>query len=134
MEGNEHAVQGEKKKKVVVIDDDADFLLLVRMILADQDVEVITASSGARGLEAVRARRPDVVILDLILPDMNGWEVYLQMQNEPDTREIPVIILSVQGTRPDRSFGVQVARVHDYLTKPCLPSQLRQSVASALAR
>jgi len=126
--------QAEPKRRVVVIDDDDDFVLLVKMMLADQGLEIVTASLGQRGLELMRARRPDVVILDLMLPDMNGWEVYMQMQQEPTFSDIPVIILSVQGARPDRNFGLQVAQVHDYVVKPCLPSRLRRSVASALAR
>lgn len=121
-----------KTKKIVVVEDDEDFMQLIRMMLSDRELEVIPALSGHSGLAAIRDRHPDVVILDLMLPDMNGWEVYTQMRQELSSRQTPVIILTVQGTRHDRVFGMQVARVHDYLLKPCLPSQLRQSVASAL--
>ena len=121
-----------KTRKIVVVEDDEDFMQLIRMMLADRELEVIPALSGRSGLEAIRDRHPDVVILDLMLPDMNGWEVYMQMRQELPSRQTPVIILTVQGTRHDRTFGMQVAQVHDYLLKPCLPSQLRQSVASAL--
>ena len=76
---------------------------------------------------------PSLVILDLGLPDMNGWEVFMAMRQEPESARIPVIILSSEGTRVDRSFGLQIAQVHDYLVKPCLPSRLRQSVVTALA-
>jgi len=120
------------RKKIVVVEDDEDFLMLVNMMLADENLEVIPALDGEAGLEAIRTCRPDVVILDLILPDMNGWEVFMQMRNEAASRAIPVIILTNQGTRHDRTFSLHVAQVHDYLTKPCLPSQLRHSVASAL--
>jgi len=122
----------EVKKKIVVVEDDEDFLTLVNMMLADENIEVVPALDGETGLEAIRACRPDVVILDLILPDMNGWEVFMQMRNEVESKDIPVIILTNQGTRHDRTFSLFVAQVHDYLTKPCLPSQLRNSVASAL--
>ena len=120
------------KKKIVVVEDDEDFVALVRMILSNGEVDIITASGGARGLEAIRQHQPDLVILDLMLPDMHGWEVYMRMRSETETQNTPVIILTSQGTRHDRNFSLQVARVHDYLMKPCLPSQLRQSVASAL--
>jgi two-component system response regulator VicR len=122
----------QAKKKIVVVEDDEDFLTLVSMMLADERLEVIPALDGEAGLEAIRAHRPDVVILDLILPDMNGWEVFMQMRNEAASKDIPVIILTNQGTRHDRTFSLHVAQVHDYLTKPCLPSHLRQSVTMAL--
>jgi DNA-binding response OmpR family regulator len=93
---------------------------------------LISAESGQGGLDAIHAHQPDLVILDLMLPDMNGWEVFVAMRAAPATAEIPVIILSSAGTRHDRSFSLQVAQVHDYLVKPCLPSRLRASVASAL--
>lgn len=125
------SVEGPKKK-IVVVEDDEDFVALVRMILSSSEVEIISASGGARGLDAIRLHHPDLVILDLMLPDMHGWEVYMRMRSEAETQDTPVIILTSQGTRHDRNFSLQVARVHDYLMKPCLPSQLRQSVASAL--
>jgi DNA-binding response OmpR family regulator len=120
------------KKKIVLVEDDEDFVALVRMILASGEVEIIPAYGGARGLEAIRQHHPDLVILDLMLPDMHGWEVYMRLRSETEFQNTPVIILTSQGTRHDRNFSLQVARVHDYLMKPCLPSQLRQSVASAL--
>ena len=119
-------------KTVVVIEDDEDFLSLVKMMLADTGLEIVPALGGREGLDAIRQYHPDLVILDLALPDISGWEVFMQMRAEPATRETPVIILTNQGTRVDRNFGLRVAHVHDFLMKPCLPSQLRQSVASAL--
>jgi DNA-binding response OmpR family regulator len=120
------------KKKVVIVEDDADFRTLVRMMLAGDNLEMIAVADGTGAMEAIRQHRPDLVILDLMLPDMNGWEVFTAMRAEAESADIPVIILSCIGTRHDRSFGLQVARVHDYLVKPCLPSRLRASVATAL--
>jgi DNA-binding response OmpR family regulator len=118
------------------VEDDADFRNLVQLILEEGNpgLEVLHAESGRAALEVLRAAPVDVVILDLMLPDMHGWEVYLALRNGERNTQVPVIILSSQGTRHDRSFGLQVAQVHDYLTKPCLPSRLRASVATALAR
>jgi putative two-component system response regulator len=121
------------KRTVILVDDDGDFNMLVRMMLSDDTVDVITVEDGLRAMPAIRAHAPDLVILDLMLPDMNGWEIFMAMRDEPATAGIPVIILSCVGTRSDQSFGRQVARVHDYLLKPCLPSRLRASVKSALA-
>jgi len=120
------------KKKVVVVEDDDDFRALVALMLADSNLELIPAATGQAGLAAILTRQPDLVILDLMLPDMSGWDVFIAMRAEPASAAIPVIILSSVGTRHDRSFGLQVAQVHDYVTKPCLPSRLRASVASAL--
>ncbi len=120
------------KKKVVLVEDDADFRTLVRMMLSGVDLEVIAVEEGTGAMDAIRHHRPDLVILDLMLPDMNGWEIFMAMRDEAESADIPVIILSCIGTRHDRSFGLQIARVHDYLVKPCLPSRLRASVAAAL--
>jgi DNA-binding response OmpR family regulator len=127
----------DEKKKVVVVEDDADFLLLLHMILGGEGAaapELIDVDTGTGAIEAIRRHQPDLVILDLMLPDMNGWEVFMAMRQDANTAETPVIILSSEGTRHDRSFGLQVAQVHDYLVKPCLPSRLRRSVAAALDR
>lgn len=121
------------RKKILVVEDDEDFIVLIRMMLAAEPVELLSVTNGVRALEAVRAQPPDLMLLDLLLPDMNGWEVFMQMQADSALQHIPVIILSSQGTRTDRNFSLQVARVSDYLMKPCLPSQLRRSVQRALA-
>jgi DNA-binding response OmpR family regulator len=126
-----------QKKTIVVVEDDDDFRWLVLKMLADIEggaVEIIGAVDGQSALSTIRLRLPELVILDLGLPDMHGWEVFMAMRQAPETARIPVIILSNEGTRIDRSFGLQVAQVHDYLVKPCLPSQLRESVVAALAR
>ncbi|MCC7359565.1 MAG: response regulator [Anaerolineales bacterium] len=120
-------------KRVLVIEDDADFRTLVALMLAETHLDVRYAVNGQTGLAAIRDERPDLVILDLMLPDMSGWDVFMAMRDAPASAGIPVIILSSVGTRHDRSFGLQVAQVHDYVTKPCLPSRLRAAVASALA-
>jgi len=115
----------------MIVEDDPDFRTLVRMMLGGE-LEMIAVEDGRAAMPAIREQQPDLVILDLMLPDMNGWEIFMAMRAEAASANIPVIILSCIGTRHDRSFGLQVARVHDYLVKPCLPSRLRASVASAL--
>ena len=126
----------QQKKTIVVVEDDDDFRWLVLKMLAGLEggaVEIIGTADGRSAIDAIRANAPSLVILDLGLPDMNGWEVFMAMRQEPESARIPVIILSSEGTRLDRSFGLQIAQVHDYLVKPCLPSRLRQSVVTALA-
>jgi DNA-binding response OmpR family regulator len=121
------------KKRVVLVEDDADFGELVALMLAESGIELVPATSGRAALLAMEERVPDLVILDLMLPDMSGWDVFINMRGAEATAHVPVIILCIVGTRHDRSFGLQIAQVHDYVVKPCLPSRLRASVASALA-
>jgi two-component system, OmpR family, response regulator VicR len=120
-------------KKIVVVEADEDFLHLIPVILADCGAELVLARTGRNGLSVIRDCRPDLVILDLTLPDMNGWEVFIQLRDTPPGESVlPVIILADEGTRFDRTFSLQVAQVQDYLMKPFLPSQLQESVAEAL--
>ncbi len=120
-------------KKIVVVEADEDVLHLIQMTLADCGAEVLSAGSGTDGLALINASRPAAVIIDLTLPDMNGWEIFIQLRDCTWAKVAPpVIILADQGTRLDRTFGLQVAQVHDYQVKPFLPSQLRKSVTEAL--
>jgi DNA-binding response OmpR family regulator len=120
-------------RKIVVVEADEDFLHLIQMTLADCGAELLPAGSGKDGLALIGASQPAAIILDLALPDMSGWEVFIQLRDGPSARPAPpVIILADEGTRLDRTFSLQVAQVHDYQMKPFLPSQLRKSVAEAL--
>jgi len=120
-------------KKIVVVEADEDLLHLIQMTLADCGAELLSAGNGQEGLALIGASQPNAIILDLALPDMNGWEVFIQLRDHSSAAPTPpVIILADQGTRLDRNFSLQVAQVHDYQVKPFLPSQLRKSVAEAL--
>lgn len=123
---------GENRATIAIIEGDEDLSALIQTVLAGERVAFATAASGKTGLEIMRARHPDVLVLDLSLPDMNGWELYMQLQSNNGHQPVPVIILADQASRIDRNFGIQVARVHDFLVKPFLPSQLRESVQQAL--
>lgn len=128
------AGQTEKKQKTIVcIEDDRDFLDLISLMLSTEAVDVIAAYGGSQGLEAVRKHRPDLVLLDLMMPDMHGWEVYMKMKADDELKDIPVIVVTALGTRYDKTFGLNVAKVADYITKPFMPSHLRQSVNAALS-
>jgi DNA-binding response OmpR family regulator len=119
--------------KIVIVESDEDFLHLIQMTLADCGGELLSAGNGRDGLALISACQPEAVILDLALPDMSGWEVYIQLREHSAARPAPpVIILADEGTRLDRTFSLQVAQVHDYQMKPFLPSQLRKSVMEAL--
>ncbi len=122
----------QPQKTVVAIEDDPEFLDLMQLMLYDANVKVIPAVGGLAGLEAVREYRPDLVLLDLMMPDMNGWDVCMKIRDDEELRDTPVIVVTALSTRYDRAYGERVAKVADYITKPFMPSQLRQSVFAVL--
>ena len=122
----------KRLKRILCVEDDRDFLDLLMLMLSNEEVEVEAAFGGTEGLEKIRNSKPDLVLLDLMMPDLHGWEVYMKMKADEELRNIPVIVVTALGTRYDKNFGLKVAKVEDYITKPFLPSQLRQSVDTAL--
>lgn len=107
---------------------------LVQMVLGSQHLDVQGALDGTEGLTMMRERRPDVVLLDLMLPDMAGWKVYQAMQDDPVLQHVPVIVVTAQNTPIDRLLGEHIAKVQAYITKPFSPRELRAAVAAVLAR
>jgi len=120
-------------KTVVCVEDDAEFLDLMKLMLYDSKLNFISALGGQAGLDAIRQHHPDLVLLDLMMPDMSGWDLCMKMRAEEQIRDTPVIVVTALSTRHDRSFGLSVAKVADYITKPFMPSQLRHSIEAVLA-
>jgi DNA-binding response OmpR family regulator len=106
----------------------------VRLILSRKGYQVKGASGGQEGLDLVRAESPDLVLLDLMMPDMDGWEVYQQMKAGGITREIPVIVITAKAQNIDKVLGVHIAKVDDYISKPFTPQQLIDSVEKVLSK
>ena len=119
-------------KRVVCIEDEPEMIDLVRLILGRKGFEVIGANGGVEGLEAVRREKPDLVLLDLMMPDMDGWEVYQQMKADPDLRAIPVVVVTAKAQSIDKVLGLHIAKVDDYITKPFGPQELLESIAKIL--
>jgi len=120
------------QKRVVCIEDEAEMIDLVRLILGRKGFKVIGANGGIEGLEAVRREKPDLVLLDLMMPDMDGWEVYQQMKADNALREIPVIVVTAKAQSIDKVLGLHIAKVDDYITKPFGPQELLESVEKIL--
>ena len=118
--------------KVVCIEDDPEMIDLVKLILARQGYEVIGAMGGREGLETVEGVRTDLVLLDLMMPDMDGWEVYQQMKSSETMRDIPVLVVTAKAQSIDKVLGLHIAKVNDYITKPFGPSELLSSVLRVL--
>ena len=122
----------ETKKTVVCIEDEPEMIDLVRLILGRKGFELIGAMGGREGLETVRRVKPDLVLLDLMMPDIDGWEVYQQMKADPALKDIPVIVVTAKAQSIDKVLGLHIAKVDDYVTKPFGPQELLQSVEKVL--
>jgi DNA-binding response OmpR family regulator len=120
--------------RVVCIEDEPEMIDLVRLILSRKGFEVIGASNGQEGLDTVERLRPDVVLLDLMMPDMDGWEVYQRMKANTAINRIPVIVVTAKAQSIDKMLGLHIAKVDDYITKPFGPVELLASIERVLAR
>jgi DNA-binding response OmpR family regulator len=122
----------ENVRKVVYIEDDHEMIDLVRLILSRRNFEVIGASGGREGLDLVRKIYPDIILLDLMMPDMDGWDVYQQLKADESTKSIPVIVITAKAQNIDKVLGLQIAKVEDYISKPFSPKDLVDSLERVL--
>jgi two-component system, OmpR family, response regulator VicR len=120
-------------RRIVYIEDEQEMIDLVRLILGRKGFEVVGANSGREGLTAVSKVQPDLVLLDLMMPDMDGWEVYQQMKVDENAREIPVIVVTAKAQSIDKVLGLHIAKVDDYISKPFSPQELVDSVEKVLS-
>ena len=120
------------KKRILCIEDDEDMVDLIRLILTRRGFEVFGANRGASGLEIIRKEKPDLVLLDLMMPEMDGWEVYQQIKSDEATKNIPVIVVTAKAQSIDRVLGLHIAKVDDYISKPFSPQELLDSIESVL--
>jgi two-component system response regulator VicR len=100
--------------------------------LTRKGYEVTGATNGPAGLEAVKQVKPDLVLLDLMMPDMDGWEVFQRMRGDAETKDVPVIVVTAKAQSIDKVLGLHIAKVDDYITKPFGPSELLSSVLRVL--
>ena len=118
--------------RVLCIDDEPGVVELVSLILKSQNIQVDGAHSGTEGLKAMRIDPPDVVLLDVMMPEMDGWEVYKHMRTDDNLKDIPVIIVTARNSSFEEIIARERAGVSDYVTKPFLPNDLRKSLAKVL--
>ena len=119
-------------RRVVYIEDEPEMIDLVRLILTRKQFEVSGANGGRQGLDMVRKTQPDIVLLDLMMPDMDGWEVYQQLKADQATKLIPVIVVTAKAQNIDKVLGLHIAKVDDYIAKPFSPQELLASVEKIL--
>jgi two-component system response regulator VicR len=119
-------------KQILCIEDEPEMIDLIRLILGRRGFEVVGAAGGKEGLEKVRQSPPELVLLDLMMPDMDGWEVYQQMKADEKTKDIPVIVVTAKAQSIDKVLGLHIAKVDDYIAKPFSPQDLLNSVEKVL--
>ena len=120
-------------KKILVIEDDLSASRLLEFILEHHGYQVLTASDGVVGLTLAQRDKPDLIILDVMLPGIDGFEVCHRLRLEPETAWIPILMLSAKAQEIDKDTGLKVG-ADDYLTKPADPSEIVKRVESLLAR
>src|SRR5262245_19554389 len=121
------------KKSVLVVDDEPDILELVRYNLEKEGFSVETVSSGAEGLERAKTARPDLMVLDLMLPGMSGLEVCRCLKQDSKTRELPIVMLTAKGEESDVVQGLELG-ADDYVIKPFSPRILIARLRAAARR
>lgn len=119
--------------RVLVVDDEPDITALVAYHLAKAGYRVSTASNGPDALKAAREERPDVVVLDLMLPGLSGYDVLAELRKRDETRDVGVIMLTARGEELDRIKGFSLG-ADDYLSKPFSPAELTMRVQAILRR
>jgi two-component system response regulator VicR len=116
------------KRRILCIEDEPEMIDLIRLILERRGFEVLGAVGGQEGLDAVRREKPELVLLDLMMPDVDGWEVYRQMKADEELKDIPVVVVTAKAQSIDKVLGLHIAKVDDYVTKPFGPGDLLESV------
>ncbi len=119
--------------RILVVDDEPDITALVAYHLAKTGYRVSTATNGADALRSAREERPDIVVLDLMLPGLSGYEVLAELRKRDETRDVGVILLTARREEADRIKGLSLG-ADDYLTKPFSPHELALRVAALLRR
>jgi DNA-binding response OmpR family regulator len=119
--------------RVLVIDDEAPIRLLCRVNLEAEGMEVLEAADGPSGLATARAEGPDVILLDVMMPGLDGWQVAEELLDDEGTRGIPIVFLTARAELRDRARGLDVGGV-DYVTKPFNPVELASLVTDLLER
>jgi len=124
----------EKTRRILCIEDEPEMIDLIRLILSRKGFEVSGASGGQEGIYKIRTEKPDLILLDLMMPFMDGWEVYQQMKADEATKNIPVIVVTAKAQSIDKVLGLHIAKVDDYIAKPFSPKELIDSVERVFAK
>jgi DNA-binding response OmpR family regulator len=120
-------------KKILVIEDDPASLRLMQYILSHKGYEVLTAVNGLDGLKKTRSESPDLIILDVMLPGMDGFDICYHLRAEPQTAKLPILMLSAKAREVDRDTGLKVG-ADAYITKPIDPTDIISNIETLLTQ
>lgn len=129
---------GETKGKILVVDDEPDIVDMLRMMLESASYEVVSAYDGKEGIEKAKKEKPDAVVLDLMMPGMDGFEACKEMKQDADLKDIPVLVLTAisrhfSDTKYARNMGLDLVS-DDYIDKPVDPNVLLNRIAGLLGK
>jgi DNA-binding response OmpR family regulator len=120
--------------EILCIDDENGVIELVELIMQKEGITVKGALSGQEGLTLMRKSPPQAVLLDIMMPDVDGWEVFKQIKADPKLKDVPIIIVTARDSTFEEIIARERAGVDDYITKPFTPAKLRESVRKALSK
>jgi two-component system, OmpR family, alkaline phosphatase synthesis response regulator PhoP len=120
--------------KVVSVEDDREIAELLGVVVESPHIELFTADNGPDGLEMIRQLKPDLVMLDIMMPGMNGWDVYDTIRGDPDLKNTPIIMLSVTREGAERRRAFTGSLIDVYMTKPFDTLRLRREIGRLLGR
>jgi len=123
----------EYKWHVLYVEDQPEMIELIQLVLRSRSAEVRGAYSAAQAVEMLQKDPPDLVLLDLMMPEVDGWAVHRAMMADPRLRDIPIIVITARGSLQEREKGLRTEGIFDYLIKPFSPSELLVSVDRLLA-
>ncbi len=127
------AIQKRVKLRILVVDDEPEAVELVEFNLKQSGYAVITAADGAEALKKARGQTPDLIVLDVMLPEMDGFEICKTLRLDPATAKIPILMLTAKAAEIDRVLGLELG-ADDYLTKPFSPRELLLRIKKIIAR
>lgn len=119
-------------KMIMIVDDEPNTVELVKLVLETEGYETSAAYSGSEALEKIKTKKPDMILLDIMMPLMDGWAVRTKLSEEKETKDIPIIMLTAKAQPIDRMIGLHVVGVSDYITKPFGRRELVDRVKAVL--
>lgn len=117
---------------ILIVDDSPTEVHVMKSALEKHGFRIATAADGAEGVRIAREIRPDLIFMDIVMPGMNGYQATRALTNDPDTKAIPIVMVSTKGQEVDKIWGLRQGAV-DYMTKPVSPAQLVAKAQSTLA-
>ena len=121
------------KGRILVVDDEIYIVHILDFSLGMEGYEVLTALDGEQALEKARAEKPDLIVLDIMMPKLDGYETCKRLKADPEVKDVPVILLSAKGRNVDQKVGFEVG-ADDYITKPFSPRKLVERINQLLGQ